>query len=217
VIEVIEEIGPDSAAETFAGPVESIASHRGAAGLALLAGLGVAVWSASGYVGAFSRASDVVYGRSADEPFWKQRPRQIALTLALLAMAGLLAGGLVLSGPVVDAVAGSIGVGSTAVSLWEVLKLPAMGLIFVAMVGLLFSASRGASLRPTRWFTPGSFVAVGVWAVASLAFALYLGNFGSYDQTYGTLGGVVALLVWLWITNLSILFGHALNAQMERR
>ncbi len=216
VLEVIEEIGPDSATDTFSGPVESIASHRGAAGLAFVAGLAVAVWSASGYIGAFGRASEVVYGKRDRRPFWKQRPQQLAITLAMLVLAALLTVGLVLSGPVVDAIAGPIGVGSTAVGLWDLLKLPAMAAIFIAMVGLLYSTSLEPSLRGIRWFSPGSMVAVATWGLASAAFALYLGNFGSYDQTYGTLGGVVALLVWLWITNLAILFGHVLNAALGR-
>jgi membrane protein len=215
VIEVIEEVGPDSAAGTFRGPIESIAAHRGTAGVAFVLGLAAAIWSASGYVGAFGRASHIVYGRSDERPFWKQRPQQLAITLAMLVLAALLTLGLVLSGPVVDAVAGSIGVGSTAVALWEVLKLPALAAIFIAMVGLLYSTSLEPTFRGIHWFTAGSLFAFAAWAIASAAFALYLGNFGSYDQTYGTLGGFVALLVWLWITNLAILFGHVLNAQRK--
>ncbi len=215
VVEVIEEIGPDSAAETFAGPVESIASHRGTAGLAFVLGIAVAIWSASGYIGAFGRASNLIHGRSDERPFWKQRPQQLAITLAMLVLAALLTLGLVLSGPVVGAIADSAGIGSTAVTLWEVLKLPAMAAIFVAMIGLLYSTSLEPTFRGIRWFSAGSLVAVLAWALASTAFAFYLANFGSYDATYGTLAGLVALLVWLWITNIAILFGHVLNAQID--
>jgi membrane protein len=216
VVEVIEEIGPSSAAETFTGPVESIASSRGTAGVAFVLGLVVAIWSASGYVGAFGRASHLIYRRTDERPIWKQRPQLLAVTLAMLVLAALLTLGLVLSGPVVSAIADSAGIGSTAVTLWDLLKLPVLAAIFIAMVGLLYSTSLEPTFRGVRWFSAGSLVAVVAWAVASAAFGLYLANFGSYDATYGTLAGLIALLVWLWITNLAILFGHVLNAQLER-
>ncbi len=216
VTEVITEIGPDSAAETFRGPVESVASNRGAAGFAFVLGLAVALWSASGYVGAFIRASNLIYATEESRPFWKLRPLQIAITLAMVLLAALLAVGLVLTGPIVDAIAGAVGVGSTAVTIWEIAKWPVMAAVFVGMVSLLYYAAPDAKLRGFRWVTPGAGVAIVVWALASAGFALYVANFGSYDKTYGTLGGLVALLVWLWITNVAILFGHALNAQLER-
>ena len=217
VTEVITEIGPESAAETFSGPVESIATHRGTAGFAFVLGLAVAIWSASGYVGAFIRASNVIYRTEESRPFWKLRPLQIAITLSMVLMAALLALGLVLTGPIVDAIAGPIGVGSTAVTIWNIAKWPVMAAIFVLMLSVLYHTSPDQQLRGFRRVTPGSLVAIAVWAVASAAFAVYVANFGTYDKTYGTLGGLVALLVWLWITNLAILFGHALNAQLERR
>lgn len=216
VTEVITELGPESAAETFKGPVESIASSRGTAGFAFVLGLAVAIWSASGYVGAFIRASNVVYGAEEERPFWKLRPLQIAITVAMVLLAALLALGLVLTGPIVSAIADPLGIGSTAVTLWEIAKWPVMALIFILMVSVLYYLAPDAQLRGFRWVTPGSLVAIVIWALASAAFALYVANFGSYDKTYGTLAGLVALLVWLWITNLAILFGNALNAQMER-
>jgi membrane protein len=216
VIEVIAEIGPESAAETFSGPVESIASNRGTASFAFVLGLAVALWSASGYVGAFIRASNLIYATEESRPFWKLRPLQIAITLAMVLLAALLAVGLVLTGPIVDAIAGVVGLGSTAVTIWEIAKWPAMAAVFVGMVSLLYYTAPDAELRGFRWVTPGAGVAIAVWALASAGFALYVANFGSYDKTYGTLGGLVALLVWFWITNVAILFGHALNAQLER-
>jgi membrane protein len=216
VTEVITEIGPDSAAETFRGPVESVASSRGTAGFAFVLGLAVALWSASGYVGAFIRASNVIYATEESRPFWKLRPLQIVITLAMVLLAALLAVGLVLTGPIVGAIADAIGIGSTAVTIWEIAKWPAMAAVFVGMVGLLYYMAPDTRLRGFRWVAPGAGVAIVVWALASAAFALYVANFGSYDKTYGTLGGLVALLVWLWITNVAILFGHALNAQLER-
>jgi membrane protein len=214
--EIITSLGPKSAAQTFAGPIESITSNRSAAGFAFIAGLAVALWSASGYVGAFIRASNVIYETGEGRPFWKLRPLQLAVTLLMIVLMVILALGLVLTGPVVDAVAGPIGLSDTAVSIWNVAKWPAMVAIFVVMIDVLYYASPNVRLRGFKWVTPGSLVAIVIWAIASAAFAFYIANFGSYDKTYGTLAGLIALLVWLWISNLAILFGHQLNAERER-
>ena len=164
VTEVITELGPESAAETFKGPVESIATHRGTAGVAFVLGLAIALWSASGYVGAFMRASNVIYDAEEERPFFKLRPLQVAITLTMVILAALLALGLVLTGPIVSAIADPIGIGSTAVTLWEVLKWPVMAAVFVLMVSVLYYTSPDASLRGFRWVTPGSIVAIVVWA-----------------------------------------------------
>ncbi len=214
--EIITEIGPGSAAETFSGPIESLVANRSAAGLALVLGIAVAIWSASGYVGAFIRASNIIYETEEGRSFWKLRPLQLAITLLLVLMMALLAVGLVLTGPIVDAIAKPVGIGDTAVEIWSVAKWPVMGAIFITMVSVLYYASPNVKLRGFTWVTPGSFVAIVVWAIASALFALYVANFGSYDKTYGTLGGLVALLVWFWISNLAILFGHQLNSERER-
>jgi membrane protein len=214
--EIITSIGPESAAETFKGPIESIVSNRGTAGFAFVFGLAVALWSASGYVGAFMRASNVIYETPEGRPFWKLRPLQLGVTLVMVVAMALLALGLVLTGPIVSAIAGPVGLSGTAVDVWNVAKWPVMVLVFVLMVDLLYYASPNAKLRGFSWATPGCLVALLIWAVASVAFAVYVANFGSYDKTYGTLGGLIALLVWLWISNLAILFGHQLNAERER-
>jgi membrane protein len=214
--EIITEIGPQSAAETFSGPIESIASNQSAAGFAFVAGLAVALWSASGYVGAFMRASNVIYETPEGRPFWKLRPLQLGVTLVMIILMAVLALALVLTGPVVEAVADPIGLSGTAITIWNIAKWPAMVAIFMLLVAVLYYASPNVRLRGFKWVTPGSVVAIVVWAVTSAAFAFYVANFGSYDKTYGTLGGLVALLVWFWISNLAILFGHQLNAERER-
>ncbi len=214
--EIITSIGPESAAQTFEGPINSVVSNQSAAGFAFVFGLLVALWSASGYIGAFMRASNVIYETEEGRPFWKLRPLQLAVTLTMVVAMALLALGLVLTGPIVEAVAEPVGLGSTAVDVWNIAKWPVMVAIFVLMVDLLYYASPNAKLRGFRWVTPGCLVALAAWAVVSAAFAFYVANFGSYDKTYGTLGGLVALLVWLWISNLAILFGHQLNAERER-
>jgi membrane protein len=214
--EIINEIGPSSATETFKGPIESITQSSGTAGIAFVLGLAVALWSASGYVGAFTRASNIIYETPEGRPFWKLRPLQIAVTLVMILLMALLAVSLVLTGPVVSAVAEPIGVGSTAVDVWNIAKWPVMGLVFLLAIAVLYYATPNVKLRGFKWVTPGSLVAIVIWILVSALFAFYVANFGSYNKTYGTLGGLIALLVWFWITNLAILFGHQLNAEHER-
>jgi membrane protein len=214
--EIITELGPESGAETFEGPIKSIVENQSAAGFAFVFGLAVALWSASGYVGAFTRASNIIYETPEGRPFWKLRPLQIAVTLAMIMMMALLAIGLVLTGPVVEAIADPVGLSGAAVDVWNVAKWPAMAAIFILMVDVLYFTTPNVKVRGFKWVTPGALVAIVVWGIASALFALYVANFGSYDKTYGTLAGLVVLLLWFWITNLAILFGHQMNAERER-
>ncbi|HET7454210.1 MAG TPA: YihY/virulence factor BrkB family protein [Solirubrobacterales bacterium] len=214
--EIITEIGPESGAETFEGPIKSITENQSAAGFAFVFGLAAALWSASGYVGAFTRASNIIYETPEGRPFWKLRPLQIAVTLAMIIMMALLAVGLVLTGPVVEAVANPIGLSSTAVDVWNIAKWPVMAAIFILMVDVLYYTTPNVKLRGFKWVTPGAILSIVVWALASALFAFYVSNFSSYDKTYGTLAGLIVLLLWFWITNLAILFGHQMNAERER-
>ena len=147
ITEIITEIGPASAAETFAGPIESIGENQSAAGFALVLGLAVALWSASGYVGAFTQASNVIYETPEGRPFWKLRPLQIGVTLAMILLMALLAVGLVLTGPVVEAIAGPVGLSDTAVDVWNIAKWPVMAALFITMVSVLYYASPNVKLR----------------------------------------------------------------------
>jgi membrane protein len=217
VTQIVTKLGPSSAADTFAGPIKSITSHRSAAGILLVVGLATALWSASSYVGAFMRAANVIYETPEGRPFWKLRPLQILVTLVMLLLLAAVALALVLTGPVVDAVAGPLGVGSTAVSIWNIAKWPVLLGVVVTMFAVLFYAAPNVKLAGFRWVTPGALLAIVVWLVASAAFAFYVANFGSYDKTYGALGGVVCLLVWFWITNVALLLGMELNSERERR
>ncbi len=216
VTDIVTQIGPDSAAQTFSGPIESITSNRSAAGILFVVGLAIALWAASGYVGAFMRASNIVFETPEGRPFWKLRPLQMLVALVMVILLALLALALVLTGPLAEAVAEPLGIGDAAVTAWDIAKWPVMLAVVVAMISVLYYASPNVKLRGFKWVTPGSIVAVVVWLIASAGFAFYVGNFGSYDETYGTLGGVVVMLIWLWITNLALLFGHELNAERER-
>jgi membrane protein len=216
ITEMVTKLGPSSAADTFAGPIKSITSHRGAAGVLFIAGLATALWSASGYVGAFMRAANVIYETPEGRPFWRLRPLQILVTLVMLILLALVALALVLTGPVVTAVADPLGVGSTAVSIWDIAKWPVLLAVVVTMFTVLFYSAPHVKLAGFKWVTPDAMLAIVVWLVASAAFAFYVANFGSYDKTYGALGGVVCLLVWLWITNVALLLGMELNSERER-
>src|SRR3954454_3037234 len=214
--DIVTGVGPQSAAETFAGPIKQVTESHATAGVALVIGTLIALWSASGYLGAFIRASIVIYETREGRPFWKLRPLQLLMTLVLVLLLAVMALGVVLTGPIVSAVADPIGVSGTAVSIWNVAKWFGIALLFVVMLGLLYYASPNVKQRGFKWITPGSFIALVVWLLASAAFALYVSKFGSYNKTYGSLAGFVIVLIWLWITNVAILFGHELNAERER-
>ena len=216
ITDIVTQIGPESAADTFSGPIQSITENRSAAGIMFFVGLGAALWSASGYVGAFMRASNVIWETPEGRSFLKLRPLQLGVTLLLIILFALVALSLVLTGPVVEAVGDSIGVGSTAVAVWDIAKWPVLLVVLVLMVGLIYYASPNVKAPGLRLITPGSVVAVVTWIIASAGFALYVANFSSYDKTYGSLGAVVTLLVWVWISNLALLFGMELNAERER-
>src|SRR5215211_171983 len=216
ITDIVTQIGPSSAASTFSGPIQSITSNQSAAGILLVVGLVGALWSASGYVGAFMRASNVIYETPEGRPVWRLRPLQMLVTLVIVLLVALLALALILTGPIVDAVAGPLGISSTATTIWDIAKWPVMLAIAITIIAVLFYATPNVKLRGLKWVTPGSIVAVVVWLLASAGFAFYVASFGSYDKTYGALGGVVVMLMWLWITNLALLFGHELNAERER-
>jgi membrane protein len=216
ITDVVSSLGPKSATDTFKGPIEQIASNRSGAVLGLIFGIAAALWTASGYTGAFMRASNAIYEREEGRPFWILRPLQILVTLVLVMMAALVVLSLVVTGPVASAIGGAVGLGDAAVTAWNIAKWPVMLVVVMVMLAVLYWSSPNAKPAGFRWVSPGSVLAVVVWIVASAAFAFYVGNFGSYNKTYGTLGGVIAFLVWMWITNVAVLLGAELNAETER-
>ena len=216
ITQIVTKIGPGSAAQTFAGPIQSITSHKSTAGIMGIVGLVGALWSASSYVGAFMRASNVIYETPEGRPIWKLRPLQVLVTLVMLVLLTLVALALVLTGPIVTAVAGPLGVGGTLVSVWNIAKWPVLVIVVIVMFAVLFYAAPNVKLAGFRWVTPGALFALVVWLLASVGFAFYAANFGSYNKTYGALGGLVVFLVWMWITNTALLLGMELNAERER-
>jgi membrane protein len=216
VTDVVSELGPEDAVNTFKDPIEQIASNQSAALAGLIFGVAVAMWTASNYVGAFMRASNAIYEREEGRPFWKLKPIQLAVTFVLVLMAGLVVLALIFTGPVAKAVGDAIGLGDAAVTAWGIAKWPVMLVTVMLMLAILYWSAPNAKPAGFRWVSPGSVVAVIAWILASVAFAFYVANFGSYNKTYGTLAGVIVFLVWLWITNIAVLFGAELNAETER-
>jgi membrane protein len=214
--DTISDLGPSTAAQTFQGPIESLTSNRGGAGVVLIVSIAGALWAASGYVSAFADASNSIYQVEEGRPFWKLKPLQLLVTFVLILIAAFVALGLVLSGPIVGALGGALGVSDSVLTAWRFAKWPAMLILVVIIFGVLYYTAPNARVSGVRWVSGGAIVALVAWIVASLAFALYVSNFGSYNKTYGALGGVVVFLLWLWLTNLAILLGAEFNAETER-
>jgi membrane protein len=216
ITDVVASLGPESAVDTYSGPIESITSNRSRAGALFFVGLAVALYAASGYVGAFIRASNAIYEVEEGRPFWKLRPLQMAVTLAMVKMLALVVVALVLSGPLADAVGDALGISDAAVDVYHLAKWPLLALVVLLMLAVLYYASPNVRLPGFKWVTPGSVLALVLWIVASVGFSFYVSNFGSYEKTYGALGGAVTFLVWLWLTNIAVLLGAELNAEIER-
>jgi membrane protein len=214
--DIVTRLGPKSAADTLAGPIRSITANRTGAGLAFLLGLAAALWSASGYIGAFMRASNIVFETPEGRPIWKLRPLQLLVTLVMIVLAAIVALSLVFTGPLVSAVAAPLGIGKAAVALWNIGKWPVLILVVLGMISLLYYAAPNVKLRGFKWVMPGALFALVIWVVASVAFAFYVANFGSYNKTYGALAGVIVFLVWLWLTNVAMLLGLEFNSERER-
>jgi membrane protein len=215
LLRIVGKLGPHSAVNTFRGAIEGVVRNKGGAGALLGVGLLLSLWSASGYVGAFMRASNAIY-EVEGRPFWKLRPIQLGVTVLMVFTTALVAIAVVATGPVARAVGDVIGLGSTAVTAWNYGKWPMMLFLVITLFAILYYAAPNVQLHRFRWLTPGGVLAVVVWLIASAAFAFYVANFGSYNKTYGTLGAIIILLVWLWISNLSILVGAEFNAELER-
>jgi membrane protein len=214
--DIVRQLGPASVVESLSGPIEQVANSQSTAGIMLIVGIAGALWTASGYVGGFSRASNVIYEVEEGRPIYKLRPLQMLVTLIMVLLLAIAAIAVVVTGPVASAVGSAIGLGDTAVMVWNIAKWPVLVVMVALMIATLYYASPNAKLGGFKRVLPGAGFAVVVWIVASALFALYVSNFGSYNKTYGSLGGVVAFLVWLWITNVAILLGAELNAERAR-
>lgn len=217
LLDIVGRFGSDSAVATVRDPIERVVRDGGGAGALFGLGLVGALWSASGYIGAFGRAANRIWQVEEGRSFWKWRPLQVVIALALLVMVALIAIGLVVSGPLAEAIGDAVGAGSLAEDLWALGRWPVMLLLAITVVALLFRVTPNVRRPGARLLSPGAAAAILLWIVASALLALYIANFGNYDATYGSLAGVIVLLLWMWLTNVALLLGVLLDAELERQ
>lgn len=215
ILDILDPLVDDSTLDAVRDPLKELASSQ-SAGLAFVVGLGGALWSASGYVGAFSRAMNRVYEVDEGRPFYKLRPIQLLITVVTVALCAIGLVILLVSGPVAESVGDVIGAGDSAVQAWNIAKWPVLALVVILAVALLYYVTPNVRQPRFRWLSPGALVAILVWVAVSVGFAFYVGNFASYNKTYGSVAGGVVALLWLWLTNLALLFGAELDAELER-
>jgi membrane protein len=216
ILDNLATLTPGPANDILSGAVKQVASSRGGASIAFFGGIAVAIWSASGYVGAFARASNAIYEVPEGRPFWKLRPMQLIVTVVMIFLLAACAIAVVVTGPVAQQLGDVVGAGSAAVTAWDIAKWPVIALVVSLMFSVLYFAAPNVKQPGFKWITVGGVVALVVLLVASALFAIYVANFSSYNKTYGALGGVIAFLVWLWIANIAVLLGAELNAELER-
>jgi membrane protein len=209
-------VAPDTAKQIVTDAVSNLSKSQGTAGVLFVVGLAGALWTASGYTGAFMRASNAIYKVEEGRPFWKLRPLQVLVTFVVLVLLAAVAIATVLTGGLAKQAASAFGVGDTPLEVWKIAKWPVMLLAVAMLLAILYWTSPNVKMPKFRWVAPGGLVAVALFLVASALFAFYVGNFSSYNKTYGSLGAVISFLVWLWITNLAVLFGAEINAELER-
>lgn len=216
VLRIVGGFAPPSTVQSVSGPVRQIITHKGGAGALLGIGLAGAIWGASGYVGTFSWAANVIWEAKRGRSWYRQWPFNVAVTLVALVLITPVLFALVLTGPIASAVGGQLGIGSSALEIWSIAKWPTIvGVITLMISGLYYIAP---NVRPPswRWLTPGAALAVVIWAITTAAFGLYIANFGAYNKTYGTLGAVITFLIWVWLTNVAALAGIELDSEIER-
>ncbi|MBT2594262.1 YihY/virulence factor BrkB family protein [Arthrobacter sp. ISL-72] len=215
LLDIVRGIAPGSTVDVIRQPIEELTTSP-AAGFTLVIGLATALWSASGYVGAFGRAMNRVYEIDEGRGFVKLRGTMLGVTVLSVVIVALLAAMLVISGPVAEAVGGVLGLGGVFLTVWNIAKWPVIILLVIVVIAILYYATPNVQQPKFRWMSVGSFIALMIFVLASLGFGFYVANFGNYNKTYGAIGGVIVMLLWLWILNMSLLFGAELDAEMER-
>ncbi|MEU5524834.1 YihY/virulence factor BrkB family protein [Streptomyces sp. NPDC047860] len=218
VLENLQKLtAPGAARDIITQAVEQLRGNAGVGSIVAILGLVLAIWSASGYVAAFMRSANAVYDMPEGRPVWKVLPVRLGVTVTLMVMAVISALIVVFTGGLARQVGDLLGLGDTALTVWSIAKWPVLVLLVTMMIALLYWAAPNAKVRGFRWVTPGSFLALTIWLIASAGFAVYVANFGSYNKTYGTMAGVIVFLIWLWITNLAILLGLEFDAEINRQ
>jgi membrane protein len=211
----VESLAPGSSATFVHSLITQAQQHKSGAGLTAIAGLVIALWSASSYVNAFRHASNIIYGIGEGRPIWKTVPLRLGVTVVAVIVLVISATIVVVSGPVANEVGHVIGAGHAAVMVWDILKWPVLLILVSFLLAILFWASPNAKQGGIRWISPGGVIATVLWVAISALFAVYVTHFSSYDKTYGSLAGVVIFLVWLWLTNIALLMGAQVNAEFD--
>ncbi|MFJ3583361.1 YihY/virulence factor BrkB family protein [Streptomyces sp. NPDC090127] len=217
VLDNLNKLAPGSAREVISDAVEQLRGNGGVGSTLAIVGLLLAVWAASGYVAAFIRVSNVVYDVPEGRPAWKILPLRLVLTVSLMVLASASALIVVFTGGLARHAGAALGIGDTALTAWSIAKWPVLLLLVTIMIALLYWAAPNAKGGGFAWVSLGSFLALVLWMLASAGFAFYVANFGSYNQTYGALAGVIIFLMWLWISNVAILLGLEVDAEVVRR
>jgi membrane protein len=215
LIENLEDVAPGPAAEIVTNAIRNLQGAGSANSVAFVIGIAGAIWAASGYVNGFMSASNAIYDVEEGRPITKTLPTRVGLTLVLMVLAGIVAFSVTLTGGVAREVGDLVGLGDTAVDVWGLAKWPVLLVLVSLLLAVLYWGAPNVKL-PFRFFSPGSLLAVLGWVLASIAFAFYVANFSSYNKTYGALAGPIVFLLWLWITNICVLLGAELNAELER-
>jgi membrane protein len=216
LVDNIQQMAPGPARDLVLKAIQELQGSSHLAGPFAVVGLLIALWTASGYIGAFIRASNEIYGVEEGRPIRKTIPLQLALTLGVVVLLVICAVGVVLTGTLAERVGQLLGIGSTGVLIFDIAKWPVLAILVSLAFALLYWACPNVRHPGFRWLTPGSALAVVLWVVASAGFALYVANFSSYNKTYGSLAGVVVFLIWLWISNLVVLLGAEFDAELAR-
>jgi membrane protein len=216
LINNLGSVAPGPAKQIVTSALHNLQKSQGAAGLLFIVGLAGALWSASGYVAAFMRAANAIYDVGEGRPIWKTLPVRLGVTLITVLLLAISTVAVVITGALAKQVGNLVGLGGAAVTAWDIAKWPVLLLIVSFMFALLYWAAPNVRHPKFHWVSPGGVLAVLLWLVASAAFAFYVANFGHYNKTYGSLGGVIVFLMWLWISNVVILLGAELNAELER-
>jgi membrane protein len=216
LINNLGQVAPGAAKQIFTSAIQNIQSNQGTAGVLFIVGLAAALWSASGYIAAFMRASNVIWDVPEGRPIYKTIPIRLGATLVTVLLLTFTAIAVVVTGGLAKQVGNVIGAGQSAVTIWDIAKWPVMLVIVSVILAILYYVAPNVRQPGFKWVTPGGLIAVVLWVLASALFALYVANFSSYNKTYGALASVIVFLVWLWITNTVILLGAELNAEIER-
>ena len=215
VLDIVGDIASPSVVDSIRGPVEQLIGAP-SAGVALVIGILASLWSASGYVGAFGRAMNRMYEIDEGRPIWKLRPIMLLVTVIALIMVAAVALMLAVSGPIATSIGNTIGLGDTALLVWNIARWPVILILVIAIVAILYWATPNVTQPKFRWVSAGAVLAIVTWIIASALFAVYVANFSSYNKTYGALAGVIVFLLWLWLTNLALLFGAEFDSELER-